>query len=663
MNIDEGQFHYLQLLARQYPSIRAASTAIIELNAQLHLPKGTEHFVSDIHGEYEAFRHVLKNGSGSIKRRIDEVFGGALTEEARRTLATLIYYPAEKLPLILKTLAGGQAQAEWYRTTLMQMVRLGRDISGKYPRSKVRSFLPDDLVGVIEELLHEPENVKDKAEYYQSLVETIIATGSADSVIVTLAELIQRLAIARLHVLGDVYDRGPAADLIMDTLLDHHSVDLLWGNHDMLWMGAAAGSEACIANVIRIGLRYNNTGTLEQGYGVSLLPLASFAIDTYGDDPCEGFLPPPDEDDELTPEERGLIARMHKAITVLQLKLEAQIIQRRPYYQMSGRLLLDKVDFAARTIRLGGQVYPLLDTHFPTVDPQAPYELTPRERNLIERLKLSFTSSTRLQRHVRFLFSKGSMYLVYNGNLLYHGCIPLKEDGTFEAVQVDASDPDVPAAVSGRDLMERFDRLARLGYFASDNPERKQAGLDTMWRLWSDAGSPLFGNEKMATFERYFIGDKATHVEKRNAYYAFRDREDSVRMILAEFGVDPDTGHIINGHVPVKVKRGESPVKANGKLLVIDGGFARAYQSETGIAGYTLVYNSYGLLLTAHHPFESVQKAVEEEKNIGSTTQILETNTARIRMKDTDSGRSIQRQIDDLHSLLAAYRSGLIQES
>jgi fructose-1,6-bisphosphatase-3 len=652
--MDESQLHYLQLLARQYPSIRAASTAIVDLNAQLHLPKGTEHFVSDVHGEYEAFRHVLRNGSGSIKRRIDEVFERSLSEEERRTLVTLICYPEEKLPLILKSVVD---KVEWYRTTLIRLVLLCRNISGKYPRRRVRSFLPDELAGVIEELLHEQENVKDKAEYYQSIVETIIATDSTDSVIIALAELIQRLAIARLHVLGDIYDRGPAADQIMDTLLHYHSVDLLWGNHDMLWMGAAAGSEACIANVIRIGLRYNNTSTLEHGYGVSLLPLASFAIDTYGDDPCERFLPPPDDDDEFTSEERNLIAKMHKAIALLQLKLEAQIIQRRPHYQMASRLLLDKVDFANRAIRLDGKVYPLLDAHFPTVDPQQPYELTPRERNLIERLKLSFISSARLQRHVRFLFSNGSMYLVYNGNLLFHGCIPMNEDGSFKAVQVDNE------LVSGRALMERFDRLARLGYFTIDNPARKQEGLDTMWRLWSDAQSPLFGNEKMATFERYFIGDEATHVEKRNAYYIFRDREASARQILAEFSVNPDTGHIINGHVPVKVKRGESPVKANGKLLVIDGGFAKAYQNETGIAGYTLVYNSYGLLLAAHHPFESVQKAIEEERNITSATQILEHNDIRIRVKDTDLGRSIQRQIDDLQSLLAAYRSGVIQES
>ncbi len=654
MNMDESQLHYLQLLARQYPSIRAASTAIVDLNAQLNLPKGTEHFVSDVHGEYEAFRHVLKNGSGSIKRRIDEVFGISLSEEERRTLETLIYYPEAKLPLILKTVAD---EAEWYRTTLMRLVMLCRDISGKYPRGRVRAFLSDDLAGIIEELLHEQEHIRDKAEYYQSIIETIISTDSARTVIVALVELIQRLAIARLHVLGDIYDRGPAADLILDTLINYHSVDLLWGNHDIVWMGAAAGSDACIANVIRIALRYGNVTTLEHGYGISLIPLASFAVDTYGDDPCQQFLPPPADEDDAGGDERRLVGQMHKAITMLQLKLEAQIILRRPQFQMEDRLLLDKIDHQSGTVRLNGTAYPLLDHHFPTIDPRQPYELTAREKVVIERLRLSFTSSPRLQQHTRFLFSKGSMYLVFNGNLLYHGCIPMNDDGSFKAVQVDGQ------VVAGRALMDRLDRLARQGYFATDNPARKQEGMDILWYLWSGAQSPLFGTEKMATFERYFIADKATHVEKRNAYFVFRDQEETARQILQEFCVNPDTGHIINGHVPVKVTRGESPVKANGKLLVIDGGFAKAYQKETGIAGYTLVYNSYGLILVAHHPFESVQKAIEEELNIASDTQILEHNNIRIRVKDTDLGRSIQRQIDDLQSLLTAYRSGLIQES
>jgi len=653
--MDDLQLNYLRLLAQQYPSMRAASTAIVDLTAQLNLPKGTEHFVSDIHGEYAAFRHVLKNGSGSIRRRIDEVFGDTMSTEEKRTLATLIYYPDEKLPQILKSL---EKPDDWYRKTLAQLLEISRDLAGKYSHAWVRAFLPDDLAGIIQDMLYEQVNIQDKAEYYRSIRETIIATDSARTVILALVELIQRLAIVRLNVIGDIFDRGPAADLIVDTLMDYHSVDVQWGNHDIVWMGAAAGSEACIANVIRIGLRYNNVETLENGYAINLLPLASFAIDVYRDDPCEQFLPPPSENDELTGDERNLVAKMHKAIAILQLKLEAQVIMRRPHFQMEHRLLLHKVDFANGTITIDGVVHPLLDRHFPTVDPEHPYELTPREKILIERLKLSFTSSARLQRHARFLFSKGSMYLVHNGNLLFHGCIPMNEDGTFKAVQVDEG-----GLVSGKELMERFGRLARQGYFATDDPERKQEGMDTMWRLWSDAQSPLFGSEKMATFERYFIGDKATHVEKRNAYYSFRDREETARRILSEFGVNPDKGHIINGHVPVKVKRGESPVKANGRLLVIDGGFAKAYQGQTGIAGYTLVYNSWGLLLAAHPPFDSVQKVIDEETDLGSSTQILERNNVRIRIKDIDLGRTIQRQIDDLQSLLAAYRRGLIQET
>lgn len=653
--MDELQLNYLRLLAQQYPSMRAASTTIVDLTAQLNLPKGTEHFVSDIHGEYAAFRHVLKNGSGSIKRRIDEIFGDRISAEEKRTLATLIYYPDEKLPQILKSLENPD---DWYRRTLAQLVEICRDLTGKYSHAWVRDFLPDDLAGIIQDMLYEQVDIRDKAEYYRSIRETIIATDSARTVILALVELIQRLAVVRLHVIGDIFDRGPAADLIVDTLMDYHSVDVQWGNHDIVWMGAAAGSEACIANVIRIGLRYNNVETLEHGYAINLLPLASFAIDVYGDDPCQQFLPPPSEDDELTGDERNLVAKMHKTIAILQLKLEAQIILRRPHFHMEHRLLLDKVDFANGTIRMDGVVYPLLDSHFPTVDPAHPYELTPREKALIERLRLSFTSSTRLQRHARFLFSKGSMYLVHNGNLLFHGCIPMNEDGAFKAVQVDQQ-----GLVSGKELMERFGRLARQGYFATDDPERKQEGMDTMWRLWSDAQSPLFGSEKMATFERYFIGDKATHVEKRNAYYNFRDNEETARRILTEFGVNPDKGHIINGHVPVRVKRGESPVKANGKLLVIDGGFAKAYQGQTGIAGYTLVYNSWGLLLAAHPPFDSVQKVIDEETDLGSSTQILESNDVRIRIKDIDLGRTIQRQIDDLQALLAAYRRGLIQEN
>jgi fructose-1,6-bisphosphatase-3 len=458
------------------------------------------------------------------------------------------------------------------------------------------------------------------------------------------------------HGIGDIYDRGPGAHLIVDMLMDYHSVDIQWGNHDILWMGAAAGSEACIANVIRICLRYGGVDTLETGYGISLLPLASFALDTYGDDPCERFLPNPANDLELTDHERKLMARMHKAITIIQLKLEGQIILRRPHYQMADRLLLDKIDQGRGTVRIKDRIHPLLDTRLPTVDPGQPYELTAREKTVVERLRLSFLNSGRLQGHVRFLFSRGSMYLVYNGNLLYHGCIPMKEDGSFLPFKV--GDQEFAA----KDFMDRVDRLARQGYFATDDPARKAYGMDAMWYLWSGAQSPLFGKEKMATFERYFLADPATHVEKRNAYYDLRDRPDTARKILAEFSIDPDAGHIINGHVPVKVRQGESPLKAGGKLIVIDGGFSKAYQQQTGIAGYTLVFNSYGLLLAAHQPFESTQKAIEEEKDIDSRTEILERNTVRIRVRDTDLGREIQQRIGELRALLDAYRAGLIRE-
>jgi fructose-1,6-bisphosphatase-3 len=653
MNFPESELSYLKLLSKQYPSIQAASTAIINLSAELNLPKGTEHFLSDIHGEYEAFRHVLKNGSGSIKRKIEETFGDALSEHEKRTLGTLIYYPEEKLSLILPTVVD---EAEWYRTTLLRLIKLCRVVSSKYTRSRVRQFLPEHFAAPIEELLLEQEIIEDKANYYQNIIDAIVATGSARAFIIALAELIQSLAITRLHIIGDIYDRGPGAHLILDALMDYHSLDIQWGNHDILWMGAAAGSEACIANVLRVCLRYANMETLENGYAVSLLPLALFAIDTYGDDSCRLFIPQISDESKFTDQELRLMAQMHKAITIIQLKLEGQLIKRCPHYQIEHRLLLDKIDFKHGTISLNDTIYPLLDIRFPTVDPRRPYELTDQEKGVVEKLKLSFANSKRLQQHVRFLFSKGSMYQVYNENLLYHGCIAMNGNGSFQGFEVDGK------AYAGKAFMDQLDRLVRQGYFATDDPAKKQNGLDVMWYLWSGAQSPLFGKEKMATFERYFIADKTTHQEKRNAYYELRDREETARKILAEFGLDPETGHVINGHVPVKVRKGESPVKAGGKLLVIDGGFSKAYQKQTGIAGYTLVYNSYGLLLSAHHPFESAQKAVEEELDIDSKTEILETKHARLRVKDTDRGREIQKQLGDLHLLLKAYRTGLIKE-
>jgi len=653
MTINADKLPYLELLAEQYPSIQAASTAIVKLNAKLNLPKGTEHFLSDIHGEYEAFRHVLKNGSGSIKRRIEETFP-TLSDAEKRTLATLIYYPEEKVPLALKTAPNA---TDWYHTTLLRLIKLCRLVSSQYTRAWVSHFLPALFADIIDELLHAQEDLGDKHDYYNNVLTTIIATGSAPAFITALAELIQRLAIARLHIIGDIFDRGPGAHLILDDLLEYHNVDVQWGNHDVVWMGAAAGSEACIANVIRISLRYANTETIENGYAISLLPLASFALDTYGHDDCAQFMPRLSGDPEFTDQELRLMAQMHKAITIIQLKLEGQIVRRRPHYQMADRLLLDKINFTAGTLRLNETEYPLLDANFPTVNPNCPYELTDGEKSVVERLKQAFANSKRLQQHVRFLFSKGSLYLVYNGNLLYHGCIALNADGSFQAFVVDGQ------PYAGRAFMDRVERLARQGYFATDNPERKQYGQDAMWYLWSGPQSPLFGKAKMATFERYFIADPATHAEARNAYYNLRDREATARQILAEFGLNPDTAHIINGHVPVKVKKGESPVKAGGKLLVIDGGFSKAYQKQTGIAGYTLVDDSYGLRLAAHQPFESTQKAIEAELDIDSDTQLLEARPTRLRVSHTDEGQAIQQRIEELQLLLKAYRTGLIKEA
>ena len=644
---------YLQLLSEKYPSIQAASTAIINFTALLQLPKGTEHFLSDIHGEHEAFQHVVRNGAGSIMRKIDEMFGNSMSKSERRNLATLIYYPELKTPLMLKSVPDKE---EWSRLTLVRLVKFCRRLSSKYRREAVRKHLPKHLSETIEELLYDQEGVEHKAAYYQSQIDTIVSTGSAQAFIVCLAELIQRLAVERLHVIGDIYDRGPGAHIILDALMEHPQVDIQWGNHDILWMGGAAGSEACIANVIRACLRYGNMETLENGYGISLLPLASFALETYKDDPCDLFAPRVAKDSSFTTQEIRLMGQMQKAMAIIQFKLESQVIKRRPHYQMDDRLLLDKIDYERGVINLNGVEYPLLDTFFPTIDPKNPDVLTAEEQLVMEKLVLSFANSKKLQQHVRFLFSKGSLYLTHDGNLLYHGCIAMNDDGGFRAFNVDGK------SFSGKEFLDRVDRLARQGYFATDNPEQKQYGMDVMWFLWCAPMSPLFGKEKMATLERYFLADKATHAEKRNAYYTLRDTEQSARKILQEFGLNPDRGHIVNGHVPVKVAKGENPIKANGRLIVIDGGFSKAYQRETGIAGYTLISNSRGLLLAAHQPFESTQKAVSDELDIDTETEIIHTHPFRMRISDTDRGRVIQEQIDELQDLLHAYREGVIKE-
>lgn len=651
----ENELRYLRLLSKQYPTIASASTEIINLQAVLSLPKGTEHFLTDIHGEYESFNHVLKNGSGVVKRKIEYAFGDKLSEKESKTLATLIYYPEEKLELILKE---EKDVDEWYETTLYRLVEVCRQVTAKYTRHKVRKALPEDFEYIIEELLHERADKLDKEAYYREIIRTIIRIGRAPEFITALSNLIQRLVIDRLHIIGDIYDRGPGADIVMDTLKNYHSVDIQWGNHDILWMGAAAGSEACIATVIRIGARYMNLRTIEEGYGINMIPLATFALEVYGDDDCAAFKPKMEENEDYSIRDVSLMTKMHKAISILQFKLEGEIIKRRPHLNMEHRLILEKIDYEAGTIELDGKTYKLNDTNFPTIDPENPYELSKQEKELIKRLKASFLNGKRLQKHIRFLFSKGSMYLKYNSNLLYHGCIPLNEDMSFKEVTIGSSGK----SYSGKAYLDRLDAVVRGGYFIDSDDEAKLYGMDLTWYLWTGKDSPLFGKDKMTTFERYFIDDKETHKEIKNPYFKFQESEEMCNMIFREFDMNPVTSHIINGHVPVKFKKGESPIKANGKLLVIDGGLSKAYQKTTGIAGYTLIYNSYGLLLVSHEAFESTQKSIEEEKDILSTTMVLERETKRKRVSDTDVGEEIKIQIEDLINLLEAYRKDLVKE-
>ena len=651
----ENELRYLKLLSSQYPTIAAACTEVINLQAILNLPKGTEHFLSDIHGENESFDHVLKNASGVIKRKIKDLFGKSLGENDIKSLATLIYYPEQKLEIVLKK---EQNLEDWYRITLYRLIEICRYASSKYTRSKVRKALPKDFAYIIEELLHEEADERDKEEYYNEIIQTIIRIDRAKEFIVAISKLIQRMVVDRLHIIGDIFDRGPGADIVMDTLINYHSVDIQWGNHDMLWMGAASGNEACIATVLRICTKYANLQTIEDGYGINLLPLATFAMKYYGEDECGCFQPKIEGKESFSSNEVQLIAQMHKAITILQFKLEGKIISRNPGYHMEDRLILSSLYLDSGRVEVDGKSYALKDTHFPTIDLEHPYDMIPEEQELIDKLKSSFLNSEKLQKHISFLYSNGSMYLKNNSNLLYHGCIPLNQDGSFKKVKIGASGREY----SGRAYLDRLDMLAREGYFNTKNLEAKQYAMDMMWYLWCGSDSPLFGKERMTTFERYFIKDKDTHKEKRDPYFKLQDDERICNMIFQEFGLDPRISHIINGHVPVEIKKGESPIKANGKLLVIDGGFSRAYQAQTGIAGYTLIYNSYGLLLVSHEPFESTQKAIEEERDIHSTTVVLEQEVVRKRVGDTDIGEELKVQICDLEKLLEAYRKGLIKE-
>lgn len=653
LNLDENSKTYLELLSKLYPRIDNASTEIINLQAILNLPKGTEHFISDIHGEYEAFDHVMKNASGVIKRKISEIFGNSVRDQEKRRLATLIYYPEQKLDIVLKE---EENIEDWYKITLFRLIQVCKTVSSKYTRSKVRKALPKDFSYILEELMYEDGDRINKQEYYNKIIETIIRLGRAKAFIIAISKLIQRLAVDRLHILGDIYDRGPGADYIMDTLSSYHSLDIQWGNHDILWMGAASGSEACICNVIRNSCKYNSLRVLEDGYGINLIPLAAFALEFYTNKYCDSFIPCKTNQRKQDEKEYRMIAAMHKAIAIIQFKLEGQLISRHPEYQMDERLLLDKIDFNNNTITIDNQIYDLRDHDFPTIDHNNPYSLSTEEAELIERLKYSFQNSSKLQEHVKLFFAKGSLYTVYNSNLLYHGCIPMDEQGNFRKLVLENKE------YGGKQLFDIAEQIVREGFFEKSNSYKKLQGMDLMWYLWCGSNSPLFGKKKMAAFERYFIDNKEIQKEEENYYFKHRESEEMCNNILKEFGLNPAASHIINGHLPVKVVKGENPIKANGKLLVIDGGFAKAYQPITGIAGYTLIYNSYGLLLASHEPFESTQKAIEEEKDILTTTVVLEKAVTRIRVGDTDVGIELKKQIKKLELLLHCYERGIINE-
>ncbi len=653
MKTVESEIKYLKLLSKQYPSISKASTEIINLEAILNLPKGTEHFITDIHGEYEPFVHVLKNGSGVIKRKIEELFSSTMRDCEKKALATLVYYPEQKLELIIKE---EENVGDFYRINIYRLIELCKYASSKYTRSKVRKLLPKDFRYIIEELLHENIDGQHKQRYYKSIVETIIEIDRAKEFIIAISKVIQKLVVDKLHILGDIYDRGPRPDIVMDTLMDYHCVDIQWGNHDILWMGAAAGEKACIANALRISARYANLDIIEEIYGINLLPLATFAIDAYKDDPCSCFMSKV-SDPDVSSTEQSLIAKMHKAISIIQFKLEGQIINRRQEFDMKHRLLLNNINYEEGTITLKGKNYKLKDSYLPTIDKNDPYKFTQEEEIVIDKLVSSFKNSEKLQKHVSFLFSKGSIYLASNSNLLIHGCIPLNEDSSFMEMKLQGK------VYEGKALMDKMESLCREGYFFKDNTNQKQYGMDMMWYLWNGKCSSLFGKDDMTTFERYFIEEKETHKENKNPYFKLRENEDMCEKIFKEFNLDSKDAHIINGHVPVESKNGESPIKANGKILVIDGGFSRAYQNKTGIAGYTLISNSYSLQLVSHNPFTSAEEAIINESDILSTTEVVEHKAKRKTVRDTDAGIKLQEEVEDLKLLLMAYKKGIIKET
>ncbi|MDU9691758.1 MULTISPECIES: fructose-1,6-bisphosphatase [Priestia] len=632
---------YLDLLAQKYDTEEKVVTEIINLEAILHLPKGTEHFVSDLHGEYQAFQHVLRNGSGNVKEKIKDLFKNALSDKEINEFATLVYYPEEKLPLIKAQFRNKKELYQWYTEIIDRMLNLISYASSKYTRSKLRKALPNQFVYIIEELLYKTDEFTNKEQYYTKIVQQIISLGQADKLIIGLAYTTQRLVVDHLHVVGDIYDRGPEPDKIMDTLINYHSVDIQWGNHDVLWLGAFAGSKVCLANIIRICARYDNLDIIEDVYGINLRPLLNLAEKYYDDNPA--FRPKVSSSDKLSDHERLQITKIHQAIAMIQFKLESPIIKRRPFFNMSERLLLEKIDYDKNEITIYGNTYQLENSCFATVNPEQPDQLLEEEEQVMERLLLSVQHSEKLARHMKFLMKKGSLYLKYNGNLLIHGCIPLDEEGNMEKMTIEDK------TYAGRNLLDVFEHYLQEAFAHPE--ETDDLATDMVWYLWTGEYSSLFGKRAMTTFERYFISDKATHKEKKNPYYYLRENEEVCQNILAEFNLNPDHGHIINGHTPVKEIEGENPVKANGKMIVIDGGFSKAYQSTTGIAGYTLLYNSYGMQLVAHKHFNSKEEILLEGTDVLSVKRLVDKELERKMVLETNVGEELLKEISILKDL------------
>lgn len=655
---------YLRLLGEKFPNAQSVITELINLRAILSLPKGTEHFVSDLHGESMAFIHMIKNASGVIRKKVDEIYGDTMPEEEKRALCALIYYPDERIKLIKRTLNKGKtlegepqkcAMDEWYRKRLHQVVDVARAVTIKYSRSKVHKLLPNDYAYVIKELLHESSlEQKDRQNYYNAIIDAIIKTGCAEALLISISYFIHSMTIDVLHIVGDIFDRGPRPAKIMDVLATVRDYDIQWGNHDIEWMGAMAGNLALMATVLRVSIRYANIETLEEEYGINLLPLANFAMETYGNDPCTIWQTKDFENNPRLTRSAQLMAKMHKAISIIQFKLEGQTVLRHPEWNMSHRALLDKIDFNKGTITLQNKTYPLLDTNLPTLNSNDPYALSQDEQDLMNQLSRSFRKSEKMQRHLKMLYEHGSLYLVRNGFLLYHAAIPLNADGSFTEADVCGQ------RVSGKDLMDRTDAVIRRAYYGEG--KEKEEALDYMLYLWQGEHSPLYNKDRMTTFERYFIADKQAHEEKKGAYFTLSDKEHICKNILKEFNLNPATGRIINGHVPVRTIKGETPIRANGKRFVIDGGFSKPYQEKTGIAGYTLIYNSHGIQLVEHESFESREQAILSGSDIHSRTLLQDFSGRRIRVRDTDRGKKLLQQIQYLEQLLHAYRTGLIRE-